>query len=102
MPATSMMSVTTPASLVDDGAGATAAPLALPLALGGASAGVATILLGERSLLLMYSDEGSRRIGVACLVRAMVREVLESGSTELCRKPTEGRGKRWGKECLEE
>ena len=76
MPATSTMRVTMPASfLVEGAAGAMALlPLAaaLPLALGLSSVGVAAILLGERSLLLMYSDEGSRRTGVACLMRAIV------------------------------
>ena len=77
MPATSTMRVTMPASfLVDGAAGAMALLLllatALPLALGFASVGVAAILLGERSLLLMYSEEGSRRTGVACLMRAIV------------------------------
>jgi hypothetical protein len=49
-------------------------PLALSLAFSFIPVGVGDS--GVRSCLLAYSDDGSRRTGIACFVRAMARRVL--------------------------
>ena len=75
MPATQMTRVTTPASFFAAGAVGLDVPPggdAWPLDFSGVSwVALASLLSGERSSLLAYSEDGSRRSGVACLVRAM-------------------------------
>lgn len=75
MPATSMMSVTMPASFFATGA-LSALLLALPppfdtTPLAFPFAASCSLAFGARSCLLAYSDDGSRRTGVACFMRAM-------------------------------
>ena len=73
MPATSMTSVTTPASLFAAGL-PTWELSALPLASALALLATAVSLPGAiRSCLLTYSEDGSRRIGVACFERAIMK-----------------------------
>jgi hypothetical protein len=73
MPATSITSVTMPASLfamrtLSPGAW----PLVCTLALSTIPfAATGSLLRARRSCLLAYSEDGSRRRGVACFVRAM-------------------------------
>ncbi len=75
MPATQMTRVTTPGSFFATGAAAGSEVSrdgdAWPLDLAGSRVALGSLLRGERSSLLAYSEEGSRRSGVACLVRAM-------------------------------
>ena len=75
MPATQVTRVTTPGSFFATGAvGSDLSPGgdAWPLDLSAVSwVALASLLSGVRSSLLAYSEDGSRRSGVACLVRAM-------------------------------
>lgn len=74
IPATSTMRVTMPGSFFATGEmpPADTMPLALPLGFSAISwVALTSLLRGVRSCLLEYSEDGSRRRGVACFVRAM-------------------------------
>lgn len=78
MPATSMMSVVMPASFFVTGALPVPVlptdtwPLAFPLTFSAIPFGTSSSLrCGARSCLPEYSEDGSRRRGVACFVRAI-------------------------------